>query len=134
MLAFHDNDPVNPSSSHPYRFVSSSWASSVWSLPSARMPYKTTGQCTLFTLESCSKSFTPSRERFLSGRGCRRLGRWSQWPIGKASSKHCEHERDTEALRKAIAVGGHVEAMAEIDTLLAVAQSETNRRLASASH
>ena len=38
------------------------------------------------------------------------------------------------ALRKAIAIGGHVEAMAEIDTLLAVAQSETNRRLAAASH
>ena len=44
--------------------------------------------------------------------------------------------RDTSAvlmaLRKAIAVGGYVEAMAEIDTLLAVAQSETNRRLAAA--
>ena len=46
--------------------------------------------------------------------------------------------RDTSAvlmaLRKAIAVGGRVEAMAEIDTLLAVAQSETNRRLAAALH
>jgi hypothetical protein len=46
--------------------------------------------------------------------------------------------RDTSgvlmALRMAIAVGGHVEAMAEIDSLLAVAQSETNRRLAAASN
>ncbi len=38
------------------------------------------------------------------------------------------------ALRKAIAVGGHLDAMADVDTLLAVAQSETNRRLAAASH
>jgi len=38
------------------------------------------------------------------------------------------------ALRKAIAIGGHVETMIEIDTLLAVAQSETNRRLAAALH
>jgi len=38
------------------------------------------------------------------------------------------------ALRKAIAIGGHIEAMAEIDSLLAVAQSETNRRLAAACH
>ena len=37
-------------------------------------------------------------------------------------------------LRKAIEVGKHIEAMAEIDTLLAVAQAETNRRLARASH
>jgi hypothetical protein len=46
--------------------------------------------------------------------------------------------RDTStvlmALRKSIAIGGHIEAMAEIDTLLAVAQSETNRRLAAACH
>ena len=38
------------------------------------------------------------------------------------------------ALRKAIAVGGHADAMAEIDNLLAVTLSETNRRLAAASH
>ena len=38
------------------------------------------------------------------------------------------------ALRKAISVGGHIEAMAEIDTLLAVTLAETNRRSAAASH
>ena len=35
-------------------------------------------------------------------------------------------------LRKAIAVSGHLDAMTEIDTLLAAAQSETNRRIAMA--
>lgn len=38
------------------------------------------------------------------------------------------------ALRKAIALGDHLDAMTEIDTLLAVALAETNRRLAAASH
>ena len=38
------------------------------------------------------------------------------------------------ALRKAIAVSGQLDAMTEIDTLLAVTQAETNRRLAAASH
>ena len=37
-------------------------------------------------------------------------------------------------LRKAIAISGQLDAMTEIDTLLAVAQTETNRRLAAASH
>jgi hypothetical protein len=38
------------------------------------------------------------------------------------------------ALRKAIAVSGQLDAMTEIDTLLAVTEPETNRRLAAASH
>ena len=38
------------------------------------------------------------------------------------------------ALRKAITVSGHLDAMTDIDTLLAVAQAETNRQLSAASH
>jgi hypothetical protein len=34
------------------------------------------------------------------------------------------------ALRKAIAVSGHLDAMTEIDTLLAVAKTETDSRIA----
>jgi hypothetical protein len=34
------------------------------------------------------------------------------------------------ALRKSTANSGHLDAMAEIDTLLAVAQAETNRHIA----
>jgi hypothetical protein len=35
-------------------------------------------------------------------------------------------------LRKAIALSGHLDALAEIDTLLAVAQTEADRRIAMA--
>ena len=38
------------------------------------------------------------------------------------------------ALRKSIAINGQLDALTEIDTLLAVTQTETNRRLARASH
>jgi hypothetical protein len=36
------------------------------------------------------------------------------------------------ALRKAIGTSGHLDPMSEIDTLLAVAQTETNRRISMA--
>ena len=35
-------------------------------------------------------------------------------------------------LRKSITLSGHLDAMVEIDTLLAVAQTETNRHIATA--